>query len=473
MASLSPSESSSAGSQSASPQPSPRPADQASPTAAPVTPLQLVPQPQFQPIAAASPTTTSAVGITSGFPSGSGNKHLGKTTPRPKGIHTKHLTELERFRVRTLYYDACLPKRRIHEITGYSESQIRTAVRAKSAQIGRRPGRPKKNSVNNNNGNGKTAQQTAAAATAAVAAAAAAQMAPSPHHNDDDADADAQLIQQAESYFAAEEEEEERHSLMALETFNRATSSPFASSQQQQPPPPPHTAVPPPHTAVPPPHTAVPPPQSRPVPGPGPGSGPLRPPPRVGFGDLPREVRLRIWRCFLSVGPSASRWAPAPHREWAVRVVRPSAPPFLELGYSPPEIRLRNPEPWLVYVDRRHVPADVLSRVAREARAVVRERLVPVPVALPAHVPASSNYVGPDANAGAKAGAGAGASAQQQNDGGGGGGGGGGNPPPFVWIDRLRDRCYFFGGTATPDLWEKAGRVAYPALYEDAGPSPA
>lgn len=64
-------------------------------------------------------------------------------TPRPKGIHTKHLTVLERFRVRTLYYDATLSKERIRQITGYSSGQIRTAVRARSAAVGRRPGRPK------------------------------------------------------------------------------------------------------------------------------------------------------------------------------------------------------------------------------------------------------------------------------------------------------------------------------------------
>lgn len=69
---------------------------------------------------------------------------LANRAPRPSGVHTKHLTELERFRVRTLYYDACITKKRIQEITGYSHSQIRTAVRAKSAQIGKRTGRPKK-----------------------------------------------------------------------------------------------------------------------------------------------------------------------------------------------------------------------------------------------------------------------------------------------------------------------------------------
>lgn len=63
---------------------------------------------------------------------------------RPKEVHTKHLTELERFRVRTLYYDAGMSKKRIEEVTGYSNSQIRTAVRAKSAAIPPRTGRPRK-----------------------------------------------------------------------------------------------------------------------------------------------------------------------------------------------------------------------------------------------------------------------------------------------------------------------------------------
>ncbi|KAI0845028.1 hypothetical protein F5Y00DRAFT_183750 [Daldinia vernicosa] len=65
---------------------------------------------------------------------------------RPKEIHTKHLTERERFRVRTLYYDASMSKKRIEEVTGYSLSQIRTAIRAKSSAIPPRSGRPKKGS---------------------------------------------------------------------------------------------------------------------------------------------------------------------------------------------------------------------------------------------------------------------------------------------------------------------------------------
>ncbi|KAI1475954.1 hypothetical protein F4774DRAFT_268211 [Daldinia eschscholtzii] len=67
---------------------------------------------------------------------------------RPKEVHTKHLTERERFRVRTLYYDASMSKKRIEEVTGYSISQIRTAIRAKSSEIPPRSGRPKKGSKN-------------------------------------------------------------------------------------------------------------------------------------------------------------------------------------------------------------------------------------------------------------------------------------------------------------------------------------
>lgn len=63
---------------------------------------------------------------------------------RPREVHTKHLTELERFRVRTLYYDAAMSKKRISEVTNYSLSQIRTAIRAKSAAVPPRSGRPKK-----------------------------------------------------------------------------------------------------------------------------------------------------------------------------------------------------------------------------------------------------------------------------------------------------------------------------------------
>ncbi|KAI0017113.1 hypothetical protein F4780DRAFT_625278 [Xylariomycetidae sp. FL0641] len=107
------------------------------------------------------------------LPSPHSRTHPG--TPRPKGIHTKHLTELERFRVRTLYYDACLTKKRIQEITGYSESQIRTAVRAKTAAVGKRSGRPRK-------GYRPYPENTAAPAAS-------------------EEEASAELIQQAQNYF--------------------------------------------------------------------------------------------------------------------------------------------------------------------------------------------------------------------------------------------------------------------------------
>ncbi|KAI0886507.1 uncharacterized protein GGS22DRAFT_158018 [Annulohypoxylon maeteangense] len=63
---------------------------------------------------------------------------------RPKGLHIKHLTELERFRVRTLYFDAGMSKPRIKQVTGYSTSQIRTAVHAETAAVAPRSGRPKR-----------------------------------------------------------------------------------------------------------------------------------------------------------------------------------------------------------------------------------------------------------------------------------------------------------------------------------------
>ncbi|OTA88398.1 hypothetical protein M434DRAFT_399050 [Hypoxylon sp. CO27-5] len=66
---------------------------------------------------------------------------LGK---RPREIHTKHLTERERFRVRTLYFDAFMSKKRIEEVTGYSIGQIRHAISAKSSAVAPRSGRPKK-----------------------------------------------------------------------------------------------------------------------------------------------------------------------------------------------------------------------------------------------------------------------------------------------------------------------------------------
>ncbi|KAI0895231.1 hypothetical protein F4806DRAFT_93270 [Annulohypoxylon nitens] len=68
---------------------------------------------------------------------------------RPKGLHVKHLTELERYRIRVLYFDAKFTYPRIKQVTGYSISQIRTAVHAQTAAVAPRPGRPKRGSNNN------------------------------------------------------------------------------------------------------------------------------------------------------------------------------------------------------------------------------------------------------------------------------------------------------------------------------------
>ncbi|XDG05052.1 hypothetical protein ABKA04_004667 [Annulohypoxylon sp. FPYF3050] len=68
---------------------------------------------------------------------------------RPRGVHVKHLTELERYRIRVLYFDAKFTYPRIKQVTGYSVSQIRTAVHAQTAAVAPRSGRPKRGSNNN------------------------------------------------------------------------------------------------------------------------------------------------------------------------------------------------------------------------------------------------------------------------------------------------------------------------------------
>ncbi|OHF00649.1 hypothetical protein CORC01_03966 [Colletotrichum orchidophilum] len=62
---------------------------------------------------------------------------------RPKGSTTKHLTEAERQRIRTLYNDANLPQAQIVSITGFSKDQVRVAIRAPSAAVAPRSGRPR------------------------------------------------------------------------------------------------------------------------------------------------------------------------------------------------------------------------------------------------------------------------------------------------------------------------------------------
>lgn len=70
---------------------------------------------------------------------------------RAKGHRTKHLDSEQRFRVRVLFFDAGLTKKRIEEITGYTGSQIRTAISAKSHLVGVRSGRPGKDEIRRRN----------------------------------------------------------------------------------------------------------------------------------------------------------------------------------------------------------------------------------------------------------------------------------------------------------------------------------
>ncbi|KAK4180177.1 hypothetical protein QBC36DRAFT_146589, partial [Triangularia setosa] len=64
--------------------------------------------------------------------------------PRPVGsTGRRQLTVDERQRVRTLYFDGRLSQPKIQETTGYTKDQIRNAIRAPSAQIAPRSGRPR------------------------------------------------------------------------------------------------------------------------------------------------------------------------------------------------------------------------------------------------------------------------------------------------------------------------------------------
>ncbi|KAK3394427.1 hypothetical protein B0H63DRAFT_45502 [Podospora didyma] len=65
--------------------------------------------------------------------------------PRPVGTTgRKQLTVEDRQLVRTLFFEEKKSQAQIRNITKFSEHQIRHAIRAKSAAIGARPGRPKK-----------------------------------------------------------------------------------------------------------------------------------------------------------------------------------------------------------------------------------------------------------------------------------------------------------------------------------------
>ncbi|KAI0813873.1 hypothetical protein GGR55DRAFT_687489 [Xylaria sp. FL0064] len=304
-------------------------------------------------------------------------------TPRPKGVHTKHLTELDRFRVRTLYYDACLSKGRIRQITGYSPSQIRTAVRAPTAAVGRRPGRPKEPKEPKKRGR-KTSKAKSS----------------SPNESD----ANAELLQQAREYFArenhhmnpdedddddddeGESEDEGDNNALALSATQTlaAGSSPTVSVAET----------------------------------PASAAGDRR----TTFNDLPADVRIHIWRCVLSTAPTQA----APSRSWALAVLPQQ--PWLELGMSPPpHVKLENP-PWNHYVDTRHVPATVLTRVNREARRAVLERCTPILVSKTTRE--SSKGI-----------------------------------PLFIWIDRYSDVIHFFGEQFRIELFDMAGKSACPELY--------
>ncbi|KAI0148597.1 hypothetical protein GGR57DRAFT_236285 [Xylariaceae sp. FL1272] len=281
------------------------------------------------------------------------SQYTGYQAPRPKGVHTKHLTEMERFRVRTLYYDACFTKHRIREITGYSESQIRTAIRAPTAAIARRAGRPKKTY---------------------------------PPPMPANADQDAALMYHARSFFAHE------NAMLANRRHHdsRDMDEGQGFAQIQTP-------------------TSI--------------SASFQLPSLQGFSKLLPEIRIMIWRCVLSAGPSQT----PPSRAWAISVL-PSEP-WLELGSAPPELQLKNP-PWQHYVENRHVPAMILSQVNREARDVVLERLIPIVVSQ--EIRAASQGI-----------------------------------PPFIWIDKFSDVFHFGGEPFTgTDMFVNAGRIAHPDLYK-------
>lgn len=343
-------------------------------------------------------------------------------TPRPKGVHTKHLTELDRFRVRTLYYDACLSKVRIHQITGYSMSQIRTAVRAKTAAVGKRPGRPQKGPK----GRGRRCELnriisrflSLTMAHPANIPPIAKNREPSP----DDLDEQAELIRQAREYFAqmhpstsqsgergeegdddddeGEESDEEANDTAASGALSgRIPASSMATAALEWGLPTTTIAPPTEEAAIQP-----------------------SPPPRVTFSDLPSDIRTHIWRCVMSTSPAHE----PPSRSWALTVLPKE--PWLELGKAPPNVKIDNP-PWSCYVDARHVPAAVLTRVNREARAVVLERCTPVLVPKVAREASSSI-------------------------------------PLFVWIDRKSDIIHYVDGEPRDDSFELAGKCAYPELYQ-------
>ncbi|KAK8090820.1 transposable element tc1 transposase [Apiospora phragmitis] len=56
---------------------------------------------------------------------------------------TKHLTNDDRQRIRTLYSEGNKTKAEIHDITGFSIDQIKTTIKAPSSNVAKRSGRPR------------------------------------------------------------------------------------------------------------------------------------------------------------------------------------------------------------------------------------------------------------------------------------------------------------------------------------------
>lgn len=74
------------------------------------------------------------------FPSTSNTTTTTITMPRERGIHTPHLKGEDRKRIYILYHDACMTKVQIKQRTGYTDNQIRTAIRDPTLKP--RSGRP-------------------------------------------------------------------------------------------------------------------------------------------------------------------------------------------------------------------------------------------------------------------------------------------------------------------------------------------
>ncbi|KAK2051320.1 hypothetical protein LY76DRAFT_599422 [Colletotrichum caudatum] len=61
---------------------------------------------------------------------------------RPPNIHTKQLLDIDRIRIRTLFFDGRLNRQEIASRTGFSIGQVKNALRAAGASARPRSGRP-------------------------------------------------------------------------------------------------------------------------------------------------------------------------------------------------------------------------------------------------------------------------------------------------------------------------------------------